>query len=89
MIYLCQNCGWRINERKYVKDEKDIGKHLLYNHKPFCSERCINEAKKNPRILERQVIPSDWNEQGWGYPDDIKTWKTERKVNRIREKRNK
>ena len=100
MIFLCQTCGMRINERCYQDDDdelqftdisdKDIGKHLLYNHKPFCSVRCINKAKDNPNILNREVIPYDWNEQGYNNknrPNCIENWKTERKINRIRKKR--
>tara|TARA_B000000557_G_scaffold233217_1_gene207611 strand:+ start:99 stop:413 length:315 start_codon:yes stop_codon:yes gene_type:complete len=102
MIYLCQTCGWRINERCHTKEDiddktqfrddicdEDIGKHLLYKHKAFCSIECINKAKKYPRILNRIVVPSDWNEQGWNNkdrPNGIETWKTERKINRIRPK---
>lgn len=70
MIYLCQNCGWRINTRLCIKqrisnEPKEIGSHLLYCHKPFCSDWCIEEAKKHPYILERTVKPSDWNEPEW------------------------
>tara|TARA_Y100001970_G_scaffold180354_1_gene219590 strand:+ start:147 stop:506 length:360 start_codon:yes stop_codon:yes gene_type:complete len=102
MIYLCQTCGWRINERCHTKEDiddktqfrndirdEDIGKHLLYKHKAFCSIKCINKAKEYPRILNRIVVPSDWNEQGWNNkdrPNGIETWKTERKINRIRPK---
>ena len=83
MIYLCQNCGWRINQR-YDNDiaEGIVGKHLLYNHKAFCSEYCIEKAKGNPHILNRNVIPSDWNEQGRGLNGIYGNWKTDRKINR-------
>jgi len=103
MIYLCQTCGWRINERCYTKydiddetqfrddiNDEDIGKYLLYNHKPFCSVECINKAKEYPKILNREVVPSDWNESGWinkNRPNGIETWKTERKINRKRKNR--
>jgi len=97
MILLCQTCGWRINERYNIykiennENNEDIGKYLLYNHKPFCSIECINKAKQYPKILNREVIPSDWEEQGYinkNRPNDIENWKTERKINRIRKKNN-
>jgi hypothetical protein len=79
MIYLCQNCGWRIKERynKEIKPE-NVGKYLIYSNKPFCSERCIEYAKKRPYILIRDVKPSDWDEIG------DKNWKVMRKINRKR-----
>lgn len=86
MIYLCQNCGWRINDRQQNKDtSENIGKHLLYKGKPFCSEHCIECAKAKPNILDRQVRPSDWDEAGWtdkNRPNGIANWKTERKIKR-------
>ena len=64
MIYNCWSCGWRINQRKNVKDIHDIGKYLLYNHKPFCSDYCIKEFKyKNNQTVDCAPI-SDWNEIG-------------------------
>lgn len=67
MIYLCQTCGWRINERIKIKHTPgvEIGQHFLYAHKPFCSQWCIDEAKKHPYILERTRKPSDWDEPQW------------------------
>lgn len=77
MIYLCQTCCMRINERCHMKEhindisefknisQENIGKYLLYNHKPFCSTECINQAKEYPQILNREIIPYDWNEQGY------------------------
>jgi hypothetical protein len=47
MIYRCWNCGLRINER-YKKPSiapQNIGKHLLYDHVPFCTEECIDEYR--------------------------------------------
>ena len=84
MIYLCQSCGWRINER-YNSDmpPENVGKHLIYQHKAFCSEDCIETAKSNPGILTRTVVPSDWNEQLNGAHSN---WKIERKINRQRNK---
>lgn len=90
MLYLCQNCGWRINQRLGNNDEKNIGKYFLYNHQTFCSEWCIEQAKGNPTKLNRDVKPSDWNEQGWvnfECPNSIENWKTKRKI--IRGKREK
>ncbi len=100
MIYLCQTCGYRINQRTcdgstwrpdsplrrntQIKAE-DVGKHLLYNHKPFCSVECIDVAKKIPYIMKREVIPSNDFEKGSFHPDrpnGIETWKTERKIKR-------
>ena len=43
--------------------------------------------KKYPQILNREIVPYDWNEKGYvnkDRPNDIETWKTERKINRIR-----
>ena len=77
MILLCQTCGWRINKR-YTNSEQsldDIGKFLMYNNKPFCSESCIEKAKKIPHILTIIKKPTDWDEPAW---------KIERKINRIR-----
>ena len=103
MIFLCQTCGYRINQRTCdgstwrpdetlgrtgVRDE-DVGKHLLYNHKPFCSNECIEEAKNNPYILKREVIPSNALERPDFNPDrpnGLENWKTERKIGRIRNK---
>jgi hypothetical protein len=86
MIYLCQNCGWRINQRLSNKNTpENIGKHFLYNHQPFCSEMCIEEAKLNPYRLIRNVKPSDWDEQGWTNhecPNSIENWKMKRKTNK-------
>lgn len=84
MIYLCQNCGWRINQRynnRTIKPE-NIGKHLLYNHMAFCSEDCIEMAKNDPKVLNRQIEPSDWDEQGWTQNGVYSNWKIERKLNR-------
>lgn len=84
MIHLCQNCGWRINQRynnSSISQEK-IGTHLLYNHMAFCSESCIENAKENPIVLKRQVRPSDWDEQGWTQNGVYSNWKIERKINR-------
>lgn len=89
MIYLCQNCGWRINERYNINIAQEIiGKHLLYNHKAFCSEDCIEKAKENPHILNRYIIPTDWNEQGWTVNGVYSNWKIERKLNRISRSKN-
>lgn len=84
MIYLCTGCGWRINQRYPNTEgnhllEEDIGKHLLYKHRAFCSKGCIELAKRYPILLEREVIPSDWEENGI-----IREWKKDRKINRIR-----
>lgn len=109
MIFLCQTCGYRINQRTadgstWRPDEplkrtgvrdKDVGKHLLYNHKPFCSKECIGVAKKNPYILQREVVPSNELERpsyNPNRPNNLNNWKTERKIGRIRNnglKRNK
>lgn len=103
MIFLCQNCGHRINQRtgdrsiwnpdepsyKIEIDESEIGKYLLYNHKPFCSEECIEYAKSKPYIMKKDVKPYNDYESGFYNPDrpnGIETWKTERKIRRIRNK---
>ena len=80
MILLCTGCGWRINQR-YLRDinPEDVGKYMIYKHKPFCSEGCIELAKRYPNILDRVLIPSDWEENGV-----IREWKKDRKVNRKR-----
>lgn len=71
MIYLCQNCGHRINQRtadqsSWRPDEPlgrtgvadaDVGKHLLYGGKPFCDDYCIEQAKARPFILTQEVRP--------------------------------
>ena len=103
MIFLCQTCGYRINQRTCdgpswrpdeplgrtgVRDE-DVGKHLLYNHKPYCSKECIEVAKKNPYILQREVRPANALERPDFNPDrpnGLENWKTERKIGRIRNK---
>lgn len=83
MIYLCQNCGWRINQRyERTIAPENVGKHLLYNHMAFCSEYCIESAKANPFVIKRQVRPSDWDEQGWTQNGVYSNWKIERKLNR-------
>lgn len=90
MIYLCQSCGWRINERIKNKDTpENIGKHLLYKGRAFCSKNCIEFAKENPKILDVQVIPSNLDEAGWtdkNRPNGIANWKTERKINKANKK---
>jgi hypothetical protein len=77
MILLCQACGWRINQRNTNIEQPldEIGKHLIYNNKPFCSERCIEKAKTIPHILSIIKKPTDWDEPAW---------KIERKIDRIR-----
>jgi hypothetical protein len=85
MIYLCQNCGWSINSRycdSTIKPE-EVGKHLLYNHLPFCSETCIESAKNRPFVLKRQVHPSDWDDQNWTENGRITNWRIERKLKRM------
>jgi hypothetical protein len=79
MIFNCHGCGWRINQRYNNKDidSKDVGKHLIYEHIPFCSEYCIDLYKRNPILKTCQRQSPDWNENGVnGY------WKIERKTNR-------
>jgi hypothetical protein len=101
MIILCQTCGNRINQRTsdqsiYKSNEilsrtgiadSDVGKHLLYNGKPFCSDDCIEKAKSKPTILVKEVRPSNAFERGFpnpNRPNGIETWKTERKIGRVR-----
>ena len=90
MIYLCQTCGYRINQRTQDRSwwqpdeplqktgipDEDVGKHLIYNHMPFCSEDCIEMAKTKPHILQRLVTPANLFERGQD------TWKTQRKIRR-------
>ena len=106
MIYLCQACGHRINQRTSYRSswrpdeplektgipDEEIGVHLIYKHKAFCSEYCIELAKSKPCILEREVIPYDFFERGDHNPDrpnGIETWKTERKIRRPKRVKNK
>jgi len=90
MIYLCQTCGYRINQRtgdasiyapketfKIDIEPEKVGKHLLYKHKPFCSEECIHLAIQKPYILSREVVPANILERG---PN---SWKITRKLNKI------
>ncbi len=101
MIYLCQNCGMRINQRTedqsiYKANEplyrtgvadEDVGKHLLYGGKPFCGDFCIDMAKAKPDILKKEVRPWNHFERGDpnpNRPNGIETWKTERKIGRVR-----
>lgn len=84
MIYQCQYCGWRINERKYCKENtEEIGKCLLYNNRTFCSERCIELVKNKPYVLSNDkpfLNPYDWSKE-------TANWKTERKIGRKRKMR--
>jgi hypothetical protein len=81
MIYLCAACGWRINER--IKNPDVIGKHLLYQHRAFCSEHCIQMDKQNPKLIKDEPIPSDQNERGWRTKEgEYTNWKIERKLKR-------
>ena len=101
MIFLCQTCGCRINQRtadqsSWRPDEPlertgvadaDVGKHFLYNGRPFCGEFCIEQAKSKPYILKREVRP--WNDfercdSNPNRPNGLKNWKTERKIGRVR-----
>lgn len=84
MIYRCWCCGWRINQRTSNSDgeifhtdvrDEDIGKHLMYDHVPFCSVYCIDDyrrMKKKPMIAPK----ADWDED---------RWKVNRKINRCKE----
>jgi len=95
MIYLCQCCGSRINQRtrdgsiwrsadeplgRTSVEPSQVGKYLLYNHKPFCSDLCIEYAKKHPYIMNVDVIPANILER------EPNGWKTLRKINRNRNK---
>ena len=79
MIYYCQYCGWRINQRtQNIITPENIGKHLLYNGKAFCSEDCINIAKKRPYIMSLNkpyFEPYKWTEE-------LSNWKNLRKLRR-------
>lgn len=85
MIYNCWNCGWAINKRYGNSDinPKDIGKYLLYNHKPFCSDYCIDcfkSLKTKPDICPI----ADSCESGDGFCDHPEHynigWKKARKL---------
>ena len=85
MIYACYNCGWNINARtlkdKYGNVTTDftktnVGEHMLYDHKAFCSEYCIEVFKMYPK--PRQPIQDFWENGEWG------DWKKERKIGRVR-----
>ena len=83
MIYLCNYCGWRINQReKNEKDNSRIGSiPFMYNHQAFCSEDCVNEGKKNykkHKVMNESPV-SDWNEIGWEIQGNYSNWKIERK----------
>lgn len=54
MIHQCWYCGNRINERTYNSDlevfhrnipANQIGRHKLFDHKPFCNDECISGYK--------------------------------------------
>jgi hypothetical protein len=85
MIYRCWGCGWRINERQSNMDQpENIGKHILYEHKPFCSDFCIR-TYQNFKIKPITAPISNWDEIETGQPGDINynpNWKTLRKINR-------
>ncbi len=84
MIYQCQYCGYRINERKSNQETpEEIGKCVLYNNKPFCGDWCIEKARNKPYVfsLDKPLFdPYDWTEE-------MTTWKTERKIGRKRKMR--
>ena len=81
MIYRCYGCGWRINERRNVTDIKKIGSHLLYDHKPFCSDGCIQQYKCQKNKPTTAPI-TDWHEEDNIAADNttvIYGWKSRRK----------
>jgi len=85
MIYNCWNCGWSINKRygNNEIDPKDVGKYLLYDHKTFCSDYCIDSFKSLK--TKPDVCPvADSCESGDGYCDHPEHynvgWKKARKM---------
>ena len=84
MIYQCQYCGGRINERKDNKETpEEIGKCLLYNNKAFCSNWCIEQTKSKPYVLS--LDKPFFNPYNW--TQEMSNWKTERKIGRKRKMR--
>ena len=66
-------CSWRINQGNRVPIEFVLT-YKLYDHKPFCSDYCIEWYKlKKPKKPCPEADESYW-------PD----WKKERKIGRIR-----
>jgi len=73
MIYTCWCCGNRINERtgnsqgvtfkKLADNDPIIGKFLLYNHLPFCSQHCIDRWKNSSTVIDRPPITDLWIEK--------------------------
>lgn len=96
MIYNCFACNRRINERKdyyngildsadgydNMNNRESIGKHLLYNHKAFCSDYCIEIYKKHPRMQKQDPNISGW--EGTCNNNTIRYihWKDQRKIDR-------
>lgn len=87
MIYVCWGCGHRIRQRTTSSDfeifhldqfilPEEIGQHLLYDHRPFCNDYCINvyQLQKTKPIFISD-IDGTWDDD-W--------WKKERKIGRIR-----
>lgn len=85
MIYICRSCGWRINERYNNSNiaSDSIGRYKIYKHQPFCSDECIQQAKRVPYILTRMQYIADWNEMpkyDAKCPNNISNWKVQRKI---------
>ena len=94
MIYICWNCGWRINERNQdvLENRQEIGKiNCMYLHHPFCSEKCVEQYKYIFKKSgdKNDASPADWNEQGWYIQGIYSNWKIERKINRPKRQKRK
>ena len=84
MIYQCQYCGRRINERKNNEETPEkIGKCLLYNNKAFCSNWCIEQTKRYPYVLSLDRPYFDH----YAWSPEMSNWKRERKIGRKRKMR--
>ena len=59
MIYLCQNCGWRINQRsRNANTPENIGKHFLYNHQKSVGKSLLLVISPNLINLYPELIPN-------------------------------
>lgn len=85
MILQCWYCGCRINERTFNSDLEifhrditadQIGKHKLFDHKPFCTTMCIDGYK---RLKNKPSVAPTADMH-------ISVWKKERKLKKYKSK---